>query len=59
MERASYALVGGVVGPQAARPSPTSPPLKVGVGSVSYGLQAEVHGLTTMIARANDHNCTG
>ena len=55
----------------AARPSPTSPPmiarandLKVGVGfhprwSVSYGLQAEVHGLTTMIARANDHDCTG
>ena len=49
-------------GSSAPRPhGPRRPPLPLRSesGSVSYGLQAEVHGLTTMIARANDHNCTG
>ena len=59
MERASYALVGGVVDPQAARPSPTSPPRRSGSGSVSYEPLAKVHGLTSLFARANVTFCTG
>ena len=60
MERASCALVGGVVGPKAARPSPTPPsPEGSESGSVSYELLAKVSGLTSLSVRANVTLCPG